>query len=296
MKCQRCGKEAFVKLKAYNAAFCPGCFDLVFKRQVQKGIKDESMFGYQDRVLVAVSGGKDSLTLWQVLWELGYQTTGVHLKLNFGDFSEEELRKTREFAQKRGLELLVVDLEAEVGVPVSLVAKANRRHICSVCGSLKRYLLNKAAVEGGFSVLATGHGLDDEAARLLGNLLYWQERYLDKMYPSLPSTHPKLAKRVKPLFRVGTEEILTYASLKEIDYVKLKCPFSSRATSWAYKEFLEKLEGQLPGVRRNFYLGFLERERKPVEDVGGECEVCGYPSYSSPCNFCRLVGRAKALE
>ena len=58
-------------------------------------------------------------------------------------------------------------------------------------------------MEQGYTVLATGHNLDDEAARLLGNVLHWQTEYLQKQGPSLPGSLEGFAKKVKPLYRLA---------------------------------------------------------------------------------------------
>ena len=95
MKCKRCRGKAEVQLRQHNAAFCRGCFVFFFQRQVQRAIEKEHMFTPGEAVLVAVSGGKDSLALWDVLIDLGYQTAGVHLILGIGDYSRQSTAEDR---------------------------------------------------------------------------------------------------------------------------------------------------------------------------------------------------------
>jgi hypothetical protein len=72
MKCKRCRRaEAAVDLPSHHAAFCPDCFFLFFRRQVTEGIRKLRLLSPEDRVLVCVSGGKDSLVLWDVLMDGG---------------------------------------------------------------------------------------------------------------------------------------------------------------------------------------------------------------------------------
>ena len=86
------------------------------------------------------------------------------------------------------------------------VQKVTRRPTCSACGLGKRYLMNKAALDHGYPVVATGHNLDDEAATLFGSVMHWQTDALPRQSPALASTHPKLVRRVKPLYRLSERE------------------------------------------------------------------------------------------
>ena len=73
---------------------------------------------------------------------------------------------------------------------------------CAACGTLKRHYFDRAARDGGFDVLATGHNLDDEAAVLLGNVLHWQTEYLGRQVPVLEE-RPGFPRKVKPLVRLA---------------------------------------------------------------------------------------------
>jgi uncharacterized protein (TIGR00269 family) len=253
-------------------------------------------------VLVAVSGGKDSLALWDVLIDLGYQTEGVYLGLGIGDYSSTSQEKAERFASRRGLALRIVRLEEEdAGLAVPDVANATRRAPCSACGTFKRHYFDRAALDGGFSVLATGHNLDDEAARLLGNVLHWQVPYLAKQQPVLEPTHARFVRKVRPLFRTSEYESATYAFLRGIDYVVEECPNSHGATQLVYKELLNKLEERMPGTKLTFVTDFLKHAHPlfaaQPEGQLGECERCGMPAMGDLCGFCRLVaevGRRRA--
>ena len=71
MKCRKCGDTAALELRRHNAAFCTPHFVEFFRKQVREAIRQHRMFGPDERILVAVSGGKDSLALWDVLLEDG---------------------------------------------------------------------------------------------------------------------------------------------------------------------------------------------------------------------------------
>jgi uncharacterized protein (TIGR00269 family) len=281
-----------VNIRRHNAAFCRPCFSEYFTNQVARAIKEDRMFTQDDRVLVAVSGGKDSLALWDVLINLGYETAGLHIHQGIFDYSAASFEKTTRFAAARGAPLITVDLAAEGELAIPSVAGSTRRTECSACGLIKRHYFNKIAVEGGFTVTATGHNLDDEAARLLGNVLRWQTAYLAAQSPVLEATHPRLVKKVKPLYRLSEYETASYAFLRGIDYIVEECPFSHDAIQLQYKEVLNQLEHRSPGTKQSFVLGFQRQGRKAFADTTAvqlkECLSCGYPTTGDVCGFCRL--------
>ena len=190
MKCRKCGAGAVIELPRHNAAFCAPDFKEFFRKQVAEAIRKHKMFTTEEPVLVAVSGGKDSLALWDVLIETGYQTAGLYLDLGIFDYSVESKAKCEAFAASRGQKLIIESVAERVGAGIPEVQKATRRPTCSACGLSKRYLMNRAAVDHGYPVVATGHNLDDEAAVLFGNVLHWQMDPLSRQSPALSSTPP----------------------------------------------------------------------------------------------------------
>ncbi|MEY2959404.1 MAG: hypothetical protein RLZZ01_1972, partial [Actinomycetota bacterium] len=177
-KCRVCREPAIIDLPRHNAHFCADHLLQLCRRQVVKAIADHDMFGPDDRILVAVSGGKDSLAVWDILVDLGYSADGLYIGLGIGDYSDSSYEFTRAFAEARGLSLTTVDLRDDHGYDVPTAAKVTRRVPCSACGLSKRHLFDRAAVDGGYDVVVTGHNLDDEAAVLFGNTLHWDIGYL----------------------------------------------------------------------------------------------------------------------
>ena len=241
MKCRKCGDRAILELRRHNAAFCAPDFVEFFRNQVREAIRRYRMFERDEQVLVAVSGGKDSLALWDVLIDEGYRTTGLYLDLGIFDYSVESRAKCEAFAAARGVPLLVRRVADEVGAPVPVIKQVTRRPPCSGCGLSKRYLMNRVALDEGLPVVATGHNLDDEAATLFGSVMHWRTEALPRQSPALPSTHPKLVRRVKPLYRLSERETAAYAFVRKIDYIVEECPFAwapprsptkRRSTGW----------------------------------------------------------------
>ena len=297
MKCRKCGGSAALELRRHNAAFCSPHFIEFFRKQVAEAIHKHRMFTPEEPILVAVSGGKDSLGLWDVLIEEGYRTAGLYLDLGIFDYSQESKAKCEAFAAARGQKLYIERVAGAVGAPIPEVQRVTRRPTCSACGLSKRYLLNRAALEHGYAVVATGHNLDDEAATLFNSVLHWQTEALPRQSPALPSTHPKLARRVKPLYRLSELETAAYAFLRRIDYIVEECPFAKGATSLAHKEVLNRLEEVSPGAKHNFLFGFLDKARVAFERLEAvplrECSACGQVTTGEICAFCKLADQVK---
>jgi uncharacterized protein (TIGR00269 family) len=298
MNCKRCRGDAVVEVRRHNAAFCRDCFVRHVREQVKRTIRSFDMLATEDRVLVAVSGGKDSLALWDVLLDLGYRASGMYLGLGIGDYSDESGERVRTFARERDAELVEVDLRQEYGYDIPTAGRKGSRSTCAVCGLSKRYVFNRAALEGGFDVVATGHNLDDEAANLLGNTLRWQTEYIARQNPVLPARQG-LVKKVKPLIRLSELETAAYAFLRGIDYQVEECPLVAGNTQLRYKQAMNQLEATSPGTKAQFLLGYLDRGAelfRPLDvhaDHLAPCQRCGQPTTGRFCAFCRA--RAQVL-
>jgi uncharacterized protein (TIGR00269 family) len=307
MNCTKCKTKAVIKIPRHHAAFCKGCFTSFIHDQVARAIKSEQMFRKGDRILVAVSGGKDSLALWDILLKLGYKADGFYVHLGIGGYSERSYAMVRKFADSvtvaRSAVLHTHTVEQEEGAGIKELAQLVHRPTCSTCGTIKRYQFNRAAVEQDYDVMATGHNLDDEAARLLGNVLHWQEEYLEKQGPTLPASVEGFAKKVKPLYRLSERELAAYCVLHKIDYIVDECPMAQGARTLLYKEVLNRLETESPGTKQYFYWGFLEkqREKRSASTAMTEkdqallhpCGTCGQPTTADICSYCKLMARAK---
>jgi len=275
------------------------------RRQVEKAIHDHDMIKKTDRVLVAVSGGKDSLAVWDMLVELGYQADGLYIALGIGEYSEESRDYTERFARERNLKLTVVSLRDDYGYDIPTATKVTGRVPCSACGMSKRHLFDKAAVDGGYDVVVTGHNLDDEAAVLFGNALRWDVEYLARQLPVLPSRHG-FPKKVKPLIRLTEREMAAWCVIRGIDYIVEECPMAEGNRHIGYKEALNALEEKSPGTKASYYLGFLDRMVPVLANIAASgadsvtsCTNCGAPTggeEGSVCAFCRLVERSAAHE
>ena len=297
MKCTRCRDEAWVEVRRHNAAYCGDCFQRFFRDQVERAISHDKMFSHDERILVAVSGGKDSLALWDVLLDLGYDADGLYIDLGIGEYSSNSRQMSEQFAAARERKLHIASLDEQYGVTVPLIAEQTRRAPCSGCGLAKRYLFNREAAERGYDLVATGHNLDDEAATLLGNVLHWQTGYLARQAPVLEAEDAGLVRKVKPLYRLSEHETAAYAVIKGIEYVVEECPNAVGAKSILFKDALNLLERQSPGTKQSFLLGFLDKARPAFAANDPHelrpCIECEQPTTTERCAFCRLMAQTR---
>jgi tRNA-5-methyluridine54 2-sulfurtransferase len=312
MHCRKCDRAAVINMRQHKLSLCGEHYSEWFIAQTDRAIEKYKMFTRDELVLVAVSGGKDSLSLWDALLQLGYRADGLYIGLGINDpapYSDVSLEKTRAFIESggwrgaRGEEthtplLHVVDIEQMYGKTIPQIAREKTRghgKPCAACGLTKRYVMNRIALDKGYAVLATGHNLDDEVAVLMQNTLRWQTGYLARQAPVLPASREGLARKVKPFCRFYERETATYALVRGIDYIYEECPHAVGNLTNFYKTLLNQLESQSPGAKLGFYLEFLRargegafEQFSRVESLH-ECEVCGQPT-SAPgrCAFCRM--------
>jgi tRNA-5-methyluridine54 2-sulfurtransferase len=222
--------------------------------------------------------------------------------LGIGDYSEASTAAAVAYAEARGLPLRRIDLRDDYGYDIPTAAAVTRRVPCSSCGMSKRHLIDKAALEGGFDVVATGHNLDDEAAVLLGNVLRWQTEYLGRQVPVLPAREG-FPRKVKPLVRLSERETAAYCVLRGIDYIVEECPMAAGNRHLRYKDALNAIEAGSPGTKHAFYFEFLAKaaghfrpEAATAQDGLVPCVRCGSPTTGEVCAFCRLVERVEGAE
>jgi|Deesub1362A_J573_1020465.scaffolds.fasta_scaffold00006_114 uncharacterized protein (TIGR00269 family) len=304
MKCKFCSDKPVVHLKPSNLYLCENHFLERVEEVTKRAIKKFNMFDNKDRILVAVSGGKDSLSLLYLLNKLGYYTRGLYINLGIEEreYSDESFEYVKKFSEKFHMDIYTYNLKEEKGKGITDIMKHRKNYkACSVCGIVKRYIMNKIALEKNFNVLATGHNLDDEVSRLFGNIVFWQEGYLLHQNPVLEEEKNKLLKKVKPFCFISEKQTALYAYLRGIEYVRNECPYSIDAKTIFYKNILNRVEENSSGAKLRFYKGFLDIQKKYFKKVHKkyteimgeekECKICGMPTLKEICGFCRIFER-----
>lgn len=304
MRCRKCPAPAVINMRHHKLALCGEHYGEWFVTSTQRAIEKYKMFDQNARVLVAVSGGKDSLALWDVLSRLGYHADGMYIGLGIqGDiaYSDQSLARIRDFQAQSvpNSTLHVVDVEETYGKTIPEIARESSRghgKPCAACGLTKRYVMNRLAADRGYDVLATGHNLDDEVAVLMQNTLHWQTGYLARQAPVLDASDG-LARKVKPFCRFYERETAAYALVRGLDYVYDECPHAVGNLTNFYKTLLNQLETESPGAKLQFYIQFLKAREQGFFAAAAEqgrtdlhaCEVCGQPTTApGRCAFCRM--------
>ena len=285
MRCRKCKSKAIINVRI---PLCEKHFEEYFLNTVQSAIKKYKMFKHSDKILIAISGGKDSIALAHALHKLRYDFSGLFIDLEIKNFSSENKKAATKLFEELGKELHIIKV-SEYGIKVKPIA---RKPACYVCGIVKRYLQNKFAVENRFDVLATGHNLTDEAAFYLMNLYSGQIQYIIKYSPVLPKDK-MFVKKVKPLYKLTEKEIRCYTIINNLEVSKAKCPYAEESTQIRWKNLLYSIESEIPRFSINF-VSSVKKLKKfvPKEEVKKclrFCKICGYPTgLSDVCAFCKL--------
>jgi uncharacterized protein (TIGR00269 family) len=303
-KCRKCGAGAEIYLDYARSNLCPDCFKEFFEKKVKSTILKYDMVKRDDKVIVAASGGKDSSTLLFVLRELfpKIELKAVHINLGIEGYSDECEQKFRELVDYVGVDFVVFDLKKELGISIDDFKNTiYRRRLCSPCGTIKRYLMNKLAYEEKFTKLATGHNLDDVVEVMFNNYLHGEIDQLVKLKPVLLSTHPKLVAKVKPLWEMTEMENMFYASYYDIPFRAVECPLSKGARSLERKRLLNSMASKIHGFKHTFVKSHVNRILPLLEKSVDfppliECGSCGMPSSDNVCAFCKRIQLARSLK
>ncbi len=285
MKCKFCGKKAEFFLRQRKLYVCKADFFNFLERKVERFIKKYRVKG---KILVAISGGKDSLACLSLLSRF-LKVSALHLNLGLGEFSKESQRICKEFCKKEGIDLILVNVKEEFKVSPK---NFSRKKACSICGVIKRYLTNRIAFENGFKIVATGHTADDLASMIILNFLSGNFDLLFRLKPyTEPSLDLKLVGKIKPLYNVLEEETEFFCKLKGIEFVSVKCKFERYASQTKIKEILNDLTKDLPQIKLQIVSNFLNLAKnvKPEKPKLKFCKICGYPTIRDVCRFCKLI-------
>ncbi|MBI2672963.1 adenine nucleotide alpha hydrolase family protein [Candidatus Woesearchaeota archaeon] len=246
------------------------------------------------RVLVPVSGGKDSSALAFVLakhkeeYNIGMEL--LYLHLGIGSYSDHGLEACRRLSDQIGIKLNVITMKDEYNTTVDDLKDKNEK-ICSACGTVKRYLMNKFAFENNFDFVATGHNLDDEAAFVMHNVF---NRNIDQLSRTGMVTKTirenKLIGRVKLLYYLTEKENMLYCILNKVNFYNEECKNASGNQQIKNKEILYKLadsrDKKLSIVKT---IDKLKKNSDVKEWVPSYCPECGFPTTKGICKFCRTI-------
>ena len=226
--------------------------------EMRKCIKDYQMLEAGDRVVVGVSGGKDSLVLLRLLAELRehsavpFTLQAVTLDMGYEtmDFSPvAELCRQLEVPytiRKTQIREIVFDIRKE-------------ENPCALCAKMRRGILNETAVELGANKVALGHHFDDAIETFALSLIY--EGRLNSFLPVTYLDRTGLT-LIRPMLYLHEKTIANFAQRAELPLVHNPCPADKNTRREDVKALLYELEGRYPGLKDNIF-GGLQRSPLP---------------------------------
>ncbi len=302
MKCRFCDEDAVINLRYARLALCGKHFSEYLTKRVRKTMEKFRMVSPGDKVLVAVSGGKDSATLVHILHklsnEMGFNLHGLVINV-WGRDDIPQLKKAVELLNMLGVEYTVLNVKKEFGYSVYELASAVRRPACSVCGVVKRYVMNYVGVKVGATKVATGHTLEDALNFMINSIASGDLDALAKILPVTERLGEFGLPRIKPLIEVSERETLAYALVNKLPFELEACPHAMEIKATPIvKEFLNRLEDASPSRKIAMLRHMLKHIVPAVSKLKREvevrkCRICGMPSQGEVCSFCKLLEAAK---
>lgn len=286
MECEKCPASAVIS----PPALCRDHFIGSFEERVRKTVDCFSLVREGQRIAVAASGGKDSLTVLHLLSKWFAGVTAIAIDEGIAGYREHTLNDLKTFCQQRKISLVIRSYQELTGHSLDEILAIRKYHPCSVCGTLRRHLLNVAAK--GFDVLATGHNADDESQVVLMNLLKGNTQLFPRLGPKSGHGAKGFTQRVKPLYFVTEKEVMTYAYLQGLTTRFTECPNARGAYREVIREALNTYARENPGVRQRILERFLEAKGAypaPGDVILEKCSSCGEPSSGGTCKACRYV-------
>ncbi len=216
-----------------------------------------NMIEENDKIMVCISGGKDSFLLAKCLEEIQ-----KHGKLKFDleyvvmnpGYKKEIVKKIKENAKILNLPIKI--FESDI---FEVANKLDNEHPCYMCARMRRGFLYNKAKELGCNKIALGHHFDDVIETSLLSILFSSE--VKTMMPKLHSTNFPGLELIRPLFLVKEKSIKSWAKSNNLEFINCACKFTERkemdgidAGKRVYvKELIEKLKNDHEGIDDNIF-------------------------------------------
>jgi len=314
--CQR--REAVISLDYSGLDLCSPCFCELFERRVRKANREFSMLRRGDRIVVGVSGGKDSAAMLHVLDKLARKIGNITLipvliDEGIAGYRPLAKKKVEALCKAHGYKLAVYSFADLSNHSLDQIIKLRKKSLdpqfksmgaCAICGTLRKYLLNKAALALKANKVAIGHNADDVGQTFLMNLLRADPDAVSRFRPvSEHGSDGLTVPRIKPLLYVPERECAYYCEFKALPYHLGSCPYATEAFRGIVKDFLNDAEKKYPGTKFNVlksYLAFVESAvgngRKPAQNAAApvrKCKKCNAKSAGEVCRACQVLGFLK---
>jgi uncharacterized protein (TIGR00269 family) len=258
------------------------------------------MIKNDELVAVAVSGGKDSLSLLHVLKKMSeshnFKLKAITVDEGIPDYRNEALKIVKGFCDQLGIEHKVYSYKElfDVTLQESLELREHEKtSSCSICGTFRRRAFDFGAKDLGVDVIATGHNLDDVLQTFIINLLSGDTNKIGWMDPD---TSLNKTRKIKPFCEIYENEIVFYAFTNEIPFQSEQCPHMNEGIRTEIREFVNSLENKHSGIKNSMY-GSVVRLSKMVKDTNYKqrriCSKCGNDCTGEICAVCNLLVNLK---
>ena len=293
-----CNEKPIIEL-TNNEKLCKTHFTEYFENKVFKTITKFDLIGKEENLGVAVSGGKDSLTLLHILKKLSEQNpkiklTAIAINEGIEGYRDKSLVTAKNFCDKNNIKLNIYFYEKEFGMPLDNMLKVLDVRPCTICGIFRRYLLNKKSKELKFTKLATGHNLDDECQSIMMNQFKNNIHLSARLGPKVGiKNNNNFVQRIKPLYLCTEKEVTTYAFVNNILDDFNECPNVAKSYRAQIRDMLNDLEAKFSGTKYAIINSFLQilpdlKERFKDAEVN-YCKECNEPASKDKCNACKYV-------
>lgn len=285
MKCEFCQKTAI----AENPARCQTCFNKYVEETVKHTIKKYNLIEEGERVCVAASGGKDSITILHLLHSFGYNVEALAVDEGIHVYRDDTIRFLTKFCKERNIPLRVISYKDEIGKRLEDMVPKNKP-ACNMCGTFRRHILNKYSKE--YEKIATGHNLDDESQAVLMNIVNAQTNLFARQGPKTRDVDG-FTQKIKPLYFLKEKEIMTYAYTKQFAVGFTECPFSRESFRANLRDVFNLEESKNPGTKHNVVQKYLSMRQSSLGDNPetlkdiNKCAVCGFPCNGETCKACQ---------
>jgi uncharacterized protein (TIGR00269 family) len=287
-----------------NENLCKKHFIDSFEKRVRRTVREFKMIRKGDRVGVAVSGGKDSLSMLYMLKDIcdsmRLELMALSVDEGIKGYREGTLKVAKDNCRKLGVEQKIFSFKREIGITVDEIAERKERmRTCSYCGVFRRWILNKAAREMGLNKLAVGHNLDDAAQTILMNFLRNEPFRLARFGPiGGVIEHEFFVDRIKPLIRIPERESAVYSIIKGMNIKFGRCPYAHEAFRNRVRVFLNDIEEEFPGTKFRVFNSFMSvrdalGERYNTGETPMKCKECGELSSQEVCMRCQMLEELK---
>jgi len=270
-----------------------------FERKVKDTVQKYQLVTKKDKIIVACSGGKDSTTVLYLLNKFGYNVEALIIDLLIGAWSEANLANLKKFCKEHKIKLHVINMRKEFGCSICYIRTGIQERIklknCTICGVIKRWLMNKKARELGATKLATGHNIDDEVETLIMNFLTGNPKLLCGMGPLKDAVGDnKFVNRVKPLYFCTNADVRKYSQESGFPVLYDPCPCSVTAFRREVRRWIADFEDENLMDKELLVRNFLKISPKlkgsiKSDDALKHCKVCEEPSRNDLCKRCELI-------